>query len=200
MMPINLLVEGDTDEAIVRRILEYVGLPCGNVYGKKGKGDLKKRLPNYNQAARFSPWLVVVDMDQKADCAPEFVRDILPRSAEQMHLRVAVQAIEAWLMADAQHLAAFLGIPTAKVPVNPDAETDPKTTLVNLARRSRYRTIREDMVPRQDSGPKVGPGYPGRLIEFVLAAKRSWRPEIAEQNSDSLRRCIAALRAWKQER
>jgi len=48
--PISVLVEGVTDEVIVRRVLEYVGLPCGLVYGKSGKDFLLKRLPNYNHA------------------------------------------------------------------------------------------------------------------------------------------------------
>ena len=32
--PVNVLVEGITDEAVVCRLLEYVGLTCGTVYGK----------------------------------------------------------------------------------------------------------------------------------------------------------------------
>jgi len=171
--PVNVLIEGITDEAVVRRILEYVGLTCGTVYGKSGKGPLLQRLPNYNQAARFVPWLVVVDLDQDAECAPPFVQSVLLNPAGGMQLRVAVRAVEAWLLADAERLADFLGIRAAKIPPNPDAEPDPKTTLVNLARRSRRRAIREDIVPREGSGSRVGPGYAGRLIEFVMTAGRA---------------------------
>jgi hypothetical protein len=94
MLPVNLLVEGDTDEVIVRRVLEYVELPCGTVYGKRGKSDLLRRLPNYNQAARFGSWLAVVDLDQDAHCAPDFVRDILPDSLQRFIL--AVQSLKNW--------------------------------------------------------------------------------------------------------
>jgi len=195
--PINVLVEGDPDEAVICRILSCVGLVCGTVYGKRGKNDLLQRLPNYNQAARFAPWLVVVDLNQDAECAPPFVHSVLPNPAGGMRLRVAVRAIEAWLLADAERLAAFLGVPLARIPLDPDAEIDPKSTLVNLARRSRRRAIREDIVPREGSGSKVGPGYTGRLIEFVVAAKYPWRPEVAMRRSDSLRRCVEALQAMK---
>jgi len=200
--PVSVLVEGITDEAVVRRILEHVGLTCGVVYGKGGKGALLGRLPNCNQAARFAPWLVVVDLDQDADCAPPFVRSVLPNPADGMHLRVAVRAIEAWLLADAERLAVFLGIRAALIPPNPDAEQDPKSTLINLARRSRRRIIREDIVPREGSGGRVGPGYAGRLIEFVAAAEHPWRPDIAARRSDSLRRCLEtlqALRTWRSD-
>jgi hypothetical protein len=98
--PINVLVEGITDEAVVRCLLAYAGLTCGTVYGKSGKSALLERLPN-----------------------------------------------------------------------------------------------REDIVPRQGSGSRVGPGYAGRLIEFVMTAEHRWRPGIAAQRSDSLWRCIEALQA-----
>ncbi len=195
--PVNVLVEGITDEIVVRRILAHVELTCGVVYGKSGKSDLLKRLPNYNQAARFTPWLVVVDLDQDAECAPPFAQNVLPNPTDGMHLRVAVHAIEAWLLADAERLSAFLGIRAALIPSNPDIEPDPKSTLINLARRSRRRAIREDIVPRDGSGGRVGPGYTGRLIEFVTATKHLWRPDVAVQHSDSLRRCTDALQALK---
>jgi len=192
-LPISLLVEGVTDEVVVMGILEHVGLACGRVYGRKGKRYVLQRLPAYNQAARFSPWLVVVDLNHDAVCAPEFVRANLPSPAACMHLRVAVRALEAWLLADAERLATFLGISAATIPLHPDAQPDPKATLVQLAARSPRRLIREDMVPRQGSGARVGPGYVGRIQEFVTGTQHRWRPEVAASRSDSLRRCIAAL-------
>jgi hypothetical protein len=195
--PINVLVEGVTDEVVVRRLLEYVGLPCGTVYGREGKGALLQRILNYNQAARFRPWLVVIDLDRDTECAPPFLRSTLPNPAAGMRFRVAVRAIEAWIMADAERLAAFLGIRAARIPSDPDAELDPKRTLISLARRSRRRAIREDIVPREGSGGRVGPGYAGCLIEFVMAAEQSWRPEVAVQRSDSLQRCVEALKTLR---
>lgn len=200
--PVNVLVEGDPDEAIACRILEHVGLTFGTAYGKQGKAYLLARVPNYNKAARFAPWLVVVDLDQDADCAPLFVEDKLPNPASGMSFRVAVRAVEAWLMADAERLAAFLDIPLKRVPRNPDAELDPKGLLVRLAAQSRNRAIVQDMVPRQGSGGRVGPGYAGRLIEFVTTTDHFWRPEVAAQRSDSLRRCLealATLKGWRQD-
>jgi hypothetical protein len=173
-----------------------VGLTCGYVYGKQGKRNLIERLPRYNQAARFLPCLVIVDLDQDADCAPPFVQGILPAPSVGMQFRVAVRSIESWLLADAERLAAFLGIPVSKIPRNPDAEQNPKATLVNLARRSRRTAILKDMVPREGSGARVGPGYITRITEFVIEGESQWRPGVASQHSDSLSRCIRALRAF----
>jgi len=93
-------------------------------------------------------------------------------------------------MADRLEFAAFLGVARSKVPGNPDGLPEPKLTLVNLARASRKKAIREDLVPRPGSGRTVGPAYASWLIEF---AGTSWRPAEAAMNSDSLRRAITCL-------
>jgi hypothetical protein len=193
---INIAVEGVTDETVVTRILQHIGLTPGLVRGRRGKADLLKLLPNYNQAASFANWLVVIDLDQDADCAPIYQQTILPNPSRGMMLRVAVREIEAWLLADREHLAAFLGIAVENVPANPDAEIDPKNTLISLARRCRKTALREDIVPREGSGAKVGPGYVSRILEFILQSEHRWRPEVAAEHSDSLRRCIEALQNW----
>jgi hypothetical protein len=90
----------------------------------------------------------------------------------------------------------------SRVPDDPDAELDPKATLVNIARRSRKRAIVDGLVPRPGSGRKVGEAYAGMVADFVRATPRPWRPEVAALHSDSLRRCIAALetlKAWHPE-
>ena len=63
-------VEGDVDEAVVRRLILHVGAEPGPIHGKRGKGHLRRNLPGYNQAARYGPWVVLVDLDHDAECAP----------------------------------------------------------------------------------------------------------------------------------
>ncbi len=167
MVQVNILVEGSTDEPVAKRLLTHVGLQVGTVYGRKGKAHLLGRLPNYNKAAHFSPWFVVVDLDGDTRCASQFVAQWLPDPAKGMQLRVAVQAIEAWLMADRESLARFLAVSPSSLPYRTDLELNPKETLINIAQASRSRSIREDIVPRRGSGAKVGPLYVARLTEFA---------------------------------
>jgi len=195
---IYVAVEGFTDEIVVRRILKYVNLRCDLVRGKNGKSSLLKQLDKFNQAAQYNNWLIVLDLDQDAECAPTYVQTVLPNPSLGMLLRIAVREIEAWLLADRESLAAYLGISRDIIPINPDLENDPKLTLINLARRSRKAQLREDIVPRQNSGARIGVGYPSRIQEFVEFSKNQWRPEIAETNSDSLRRTIKALQKLNQ--
>lgn len=184
MGPISILVEGKTDEPVVTRLLNHIGLEAGTVYGGKGKAHLLERLPKYNEAAHHIPWFVVVDLDVDTQCPSEAIAKWLPNPASGMCCRIAVQSIEAWLMAE------FLHVPLAKIPDNPEGEPNPKNTLITIARHSRSKGICEDIVPRPGSGAKVGPLYPGRLIEFT---EKFWRPDIAAQCSPSVRRCIIAL-------
>lgn len=113
-----------------------------------------------------------------------------------MRLRIAVREVEAWLLADRERFATFLGGAAGALPVSPEAEPDPKHSVVVVARRSKRRALREDIVPRPGSGRREGPGYASRMIEFVLDKKRGWRPEVAALRAESLRRCITALQTF----
>jgi hypothetical protein len=191
---VTVALEGSADVPIVERLLKDVGLEMGRVYVQGGKARLDRQLSGYNSAARFGHWLVVRDLDQDAACAPELKGLLLPEPSTLMCLRVAVRAAESWLLADAARLAAFLGVSAARVPGDPDRVPDPKGTIVNLARHSRKRDVREDMVPRPGSSARVGPGYATRIMEF---AGGGWRPRTAVRNSPSLAGCVAALKRWK---
>lgn len=189
--PVSIAVEGPTDEAVARRLIAAAGCEGGPVYGRKGKPYLLGKLGGYNNAAAYAPWVVLVDLDQDSECAPPYRQYRLPCPAQYMCFRIAVHAVEAWLLADDMAIAGFLGISRKVVPANPETLTDPKLSLVGLASRSRRTAIREDMVPRPDSGAKVGPAYSTRLIEFV---QRHWRPELAADRSESLRSAIDCIR------
>jgi hypothetical protein len=183
-------VEGPTDEVVLRRVVEHCGAALGTVYGRTGKPALLRQLSGYNYAAQFQPWIVLVDLDQDADCAPPVCARWLRDPAPTMLFRVVVREVESWLLADRETMARFLGIGLTRVPVQVETLPNPKTTLVNLARASRRRDIRADMVPREGSGREVGPAYSARLMEY---AQRFWRPDIATHKADSLRRLLTRL-------
>jgi hypothetical protein len=188
---ISAAVEGVVDEAVVRKLIIHVGGIPGPVYGKHGKNFLKQKISAYNNAARHGPWAVLIDLDRDYDCAPPLRSSWLPEPATHLCFRIAVREVEAWLMADAEAIAAFLSVGPGKITKAPENLGDPKAEMVNLARRSRRRAIREDMVPRDGSGRMVGPAYASRLIEYVA---NRWRPEVASNSSDSLRRALDCLR------
>jgi hypothetical protein len=188
---ISSAVEGQVDEAVVRRVIEFAGGVPGPTYGKTGKDQLRQSLSGFNSSARFRPWVVLTDLDHDAECAPPLRTTLLPALAPWMCLRIVVHEVEAWFLADRQTLARFLSVSPTRIPASPETVDDPKETMVDLARQSRRRDIREDMVPRPGSGRKEGPAYASRLIEF---AQRLWQPHAAATHSQSLSGAIDCVR------
>jgi hypothetical protein len=191
---ISSAVEGLVDEAVAKRLIFEAGGKAGPVYGKNGKSLLKQRINAYNQAARHSPWFVLLDLNHEFDCPPPLRSAWLPRPSFNMCFRIAVREVEAWLLADRQRFASFFQIPLSTIPTDPETIDNPKELVVNLAGRSRSRAIKDDMVPRVGSGRSVGPGYISRLIEFAFDVRKGWRPQHAACSSDSLTRCLNRLR------
>jgi len=187
MHGVNAAVEGLSDEGVVEAIAGTCGLAVASFYGRRGKTHLLKSLPGYNAAAKFSPWLVLVDLDHDANTASEAERIWLSDPSPLMCFNVAVPEIEAWLLADRARVAEFLGISPSQVPTDPEQLPDPKQTLIKLARGSRRRDIREGVAPRDGSGALVGPTYAADLRNFGATL---WRPRVAGEVATSLAACI----------
>ncbi len=194
--PISVAVEGYLDEVVVRRICKEIEIEIGTVYPQKGKHRLDSKLAGFNNAARFWPWLVLRDMDTDADCAPELLDKLLPNRAPLMYFRVVVHQIEAWLLGDRNHVAEFLNIASSRVPAVPESLTNPKATLLLLAKASRSRAIREGLVPREGSGAVQGPEYAVLLGDFAL---RRWDLYKAADRCPSLAHCIKRLQLAKRQ-
>lgn len=192
VIPFTGAVEGATDEAALRRVVAHSQRELAVVYNTGGKANLLRRLRGFNAAAAHAPWLVLVDLNGET-CAPEFVNACLPERARLMTVRVVVRALEAWVLADDERLARFLAVRRSAVPSHPEAIADPKTALVDVARQSRRAAIRADMVPRDGSGRRVGVGFEARLIEFLSDETDGWRPDVAAEKADSLKRLLNAL-------
>lgn len=188
-------VEGASDEAVLRRLVHSLGAEVHRVQVQRGKPGLRRALAGYNAAAQGDPWLVLVDLDDEFDCAPQLVGDWLPSPSRYMCFRVVVREIESWLLADHERFATFFSVPPAMVPRRPDELPEAKEALLKAVAKSRKRAIREDMLPRMGSGRAVGAAYTSRLIEFVGDGRQGWRPEVAARQSPSLRRCVARLGA-----
>jgi len=190
---VSLAVEGLLDEQVLRCLLMQSGKPlkAGACYGKQGRNHLLQNLYRFNQASIHTPFIVLADLDRD-ECAPALVKRWLPSGGHpNFILRIAVREIESWLMADAQAFAEFLGVPPSRIPLRPDEESDPKALVISLARRSRYREAREDIVPAPSSTSQVGKNYNGQLSKFVL---QHWNVQRARKCSPSLDSALSAIK------
>ncbi len=100
--------------------------------------------------------------------------------------------LEDWLLADHNAVAKFLELPVVVVEKEVRAgSAHPKTVLVNLARKSRRREVRDELVPEPGSRGLVGPGYTVTVRRYI---EDFWNPVAAAQRSESMRRALDALR------
>lgn len=191
-MQIDTLVEGLLDEAVAHRLLRECGHTPGVSFGKNGVDYLIAKAPGFAVRATYGdPLLALVDlMDTQQPCPPAVLAALLPQPAPRFWLRVVVREIESWLLADREGLAGWLGIAPALLPDQPEALADPKRELINLARRSRRRAIREALVPQPGVSASQGPEYALKLAEFVADI---WQPQVARRHAPSLERCLVRL-------
>jgi hypothetical protein len=180
----SVAVEGDSDVPVAAAILRAAGDDIARTFVCDGKPTLDGRLRSYAAAALHSPWLVVRDLDRDAPCAGQLLEALRPGGAPGV-VRIAVRAMEAWLLADARAVAKWLQIPQGRITSPPETIEDPKRELIRLARGSRSRDIRTDIVPHGTAS--IGPGYVDQIRTFC---ERSWRPEVAARHAPSLARCM----------
>jgi hypothetical protein len=199
---INLAVEDELSEYLLRILLqqsqkEYI---VGSVYRKGGFGYLKRNLAAFNNASSGSVHLVLADLDQAA-CAPSLIEEwfgctiLKYRSKCHRNLlfKVVVREIEGWVMADRNAFSKFLGINRDLIPNNTETLSDPKASLIDLVRRSRYRSIRDDIAPKIGEQRRIGPNYNTRLSEFL---RDSWHISRARDHSASLARLSDTLNTF----
>jgi Domain of unknown function (DUF4276) len=191
-IPITLAVEDVLSETVLRNMIEQSQRPfaIGSCLSGRGYGYLKKILPGLNHAAKGMAYLVLTDLD-RIECPLSLISEWFTQPKHpNLIFRVAVKEVEAWLLADREAFAKFLGISVSLIPDRVDELDDPKQSLINLARKSKKRILREAIAPDQNSTAKIGKDYNGQLIQFV---QNHWQVEVAQINSPSLQRAMNAL-------
>lgn len=192
---ITLIVEDALSEAVARAILSQTGKPyCIDKTLNWNKQRIQHTISDINNASRGIPHLVLTDQDTEQDCPPNQIKKLIHRDVQPNLLyRFATMEVESWVMAHRECFAKFLSVSAKKIPPRPEEIPRPKEFLIDLARQSRKRRLREDLSPAPGATSKVGPDYNGRLCEFV---RNHWRAEIAAENSPSLARTLKRLREF----
>lgn len=191
-IPVNLATEDLLSEVVLRVLLKQTGRPfeVGPCYRKGGLGYLRKIIGGLNHAARGTPFIVLTDLDTE-ECAAALVSEWLKGDRQpNLVFRVAVRQVEAWLIAHRTGFAEFLGIKETQINRDVESIPDSKRYLLQLATKSRFRRIREDLVPRAAHSATQGPNYNARLSEYVQSR---WSAKQAAINAPSLRRALERL-------
>lgn len=188
-----VVVEGALEVPASLKLLAAAGAGSVGIHpiDKGGRIRFWKDVPRYNQAAaNLGPVLGLAGLEAFPCPSGLIAKHLKALRHSDFVLRIAERMLESWFLAD-DSLADFFHISGELLPRNPDAETNPKQTLVNLARRSRSARLRSDLVPEAGSSGLVGKGYTPRMTEFI---ESHWRPAKAQHRSESLRRALEAVR------
>jgi hypothetical protein len=186
-------VEDVLSEVVVRKLTVTIrpDLMISVVMRKNGRSYLQSRARDLNRTARSVPVLIVADLDRPEPCPADLIDQWLSSPpAPNLLFRIAVMEIESWILADRYPFADFLGVPAHRIPTNTDGIDQPKEFIVSLARKSRRKDIRDDLVPSPGATSAVGPAFNSRLGSFVSGA---WNAGRAERASPSLHRAIGRL-------
>lgn len=192
MMDVELLVEGVTDEIFLRKVLSDLHIGVRAVYGKRGCAYIIEKGSGFAARGEYSGIIILADLcDVHRGCPLLARRRIAEQVPELCLLRFAVCELESWLLASRVGLSQYFGISAQLVPATPDELLDPKQVLVNLARRSRRRRIREMFVPPHGTSSDVGRGYVEGISEFM---SNHWDMYEARASSPSFERFVVRVR------
>jgi hypothetical protein len=187
-----IVVEDKAHSSVIERVVrDYSpGYSIGTIHGNRGSKYIKKNLKAFNNASKFSKYIVLTDLDNK-DCPVELKRDWFTFTQNKNLLfRVAVREVETWLLADRTNFARYLGVTADRIQIDVEGISDPKQFIINLAKRSRLKKIKQDIVPVGSA--KVGPNYNTSISKFIYD---KWNIELAKAHSESLRRFVDRVKA-----
>jgi hypothetical protein len=191
-MYFNLLVEGYVDEALARKLVAHCGHDSGITYGIKGWTYIEAKAKAFDQSCYGQGLLTLVDlMDTKRECPTVVVETWVPDRNPLHVFRVVVQEAESWILADRESISEYLAVPINKIPARPEELEDPKRSLINLARTSRRKAVREALVPVDGTSASEGPLYSSEITKYIA---QKWSPERASDQAPSLARCIFRLK------
>lgn len=195
-IPVTIVFEDELSEYVLTRMLSFFGnkYSVSQSYTDNGFGYIKANIKGFNQASKFSPFIILTDLDN-LPCPVNLIEDWLPKKIHEKYLifRIAVKEVESWLLADIEGFSSYSGVSEANFPKLPELENDPKATLIGIIKKSSKRKIKDDILPI-NSNAKIGPNYNNRLGDFVFY---HWNINTAQNRSSSLKKAMDSLQKFE---
>ena len=197
---VSALAEGPMDGAALRKVASTCGIeiPATKLKIAGSNQRFWKSAKKYNHAASQignsnSIFLGLGDQENPNNCSPGQLSEQLGIRSDFFIIRLSERMLENWLLSDISSLAKFLKIKEDLVrkEIYKQTNVHPKDIVVSLARRSKVREIKADVVPKQGSKGRVGKGYTAVMTRFI---EDFWNPDAASVENRSLEKALLAIR------
>jgi len=186
----SIVYEDIIHSSILDRIFNYQN-GMHSIYRRFSRGGnayIRKNFNSFNTASNYGSYMILTDLDNY-ECPLALIANWnCDAINSQLIFCIAIKEAEAWLLADRYNFAKYFSISIKKLPIAPELIPDPKLKIIELARMSRKRVIKQGIVPRDTA--KVGKDYNNILNDYIY---NYWNIDNALNNSDSLRRVIRKL-------
>ena len=198
--------EDDATRAVIRRLIADYNPNLHIIQSLPARGsEIKSKIPNFNILSRQFPVILLTDLDD-VPCAPIGKASLLNGvvQSQDLIINIAVDEIEAWLMADTTGFANYFGISFSEMPHFAPQKMQGRKPLSEislnvkcswhlthqLAHHSQKSEIKAQIaVPIEDKTCK-GKEYNTALVPFI---EKFWNPEVGRKVSDSLNRMIGRI-------
>ena len=167
--------------------------------------QVKAKIPNFNLLAETIPVILLTDLDEEP-CGPIGKSNLLGTIVQKPNfvINIAVDEVEAWLMADKEGFARYFGIPIAQMPIStmqkmsgrkalPEISVSVKSSWLfthSLMQRSTHAERKAQVAVSPTDKNCKGKEYNTAVVPFI---QNVWNPEVARVASDSLNRMIVRL-------
>lgn len=203
-MDVYIAGEDTATQKVIEKIIKYCSTKCNqqiNVLQRlpaRG-GQIKSQILAYNAISATTPVILLLDLDE--GCPPLLIDKLMKgRSKEKNFIfNIAVDEVEAWLMADREGFAGYFELDITAVPTATKIKMGGRKYQTELnfpIKPSLYLTkfimpacrnpkLRQQLLPKK--GATKGPEYNTVITPFIIDM---WNIDNARIHSDSLNRMI----------
>lgn len=174
-------------------------------------GQIKSKMAELNILASKSIVILLIDLDNNY-CPPILKEELLntvDQKEEDFIFNVAVDEGEAWLFADRDHFASYIGVSVDQIPECHQTKLSGRKFVVEidspmkssllLTHKISLQSNKDDIIKRIGvNNPKEkckGAEYNSAIVPFI---ERYWNVEIARKKSDSLDRMVRRIQQLQQ--
>jgi len=121
MIKVYTVGEDDVTRAVLRRVLHYCNKQCNRQFEivlelpARG-GQINSKLQEFDKLSNSFPVILLTDLDANS-CAPELLQKLFPQGkSNRFVFNIAVDEVEAWLMADLQGFSDYFALDINDLP------------------------------------------------------------------------------------